>query len=63
MTNESEVNPWAAIIGPCYTAASPSRSLGRDEPVGRSRRVNVIGRISESDGLHVEEVIALVSAS
>lgn len=27
----TDVNPWAAIIGPCYTAASLSRALGWTE--------------------------------
>lgn len=28
MTEEDEPNPWAAIIGPCYTGTSMARTLG-----------------------------------
>lgn len=31
MTEEDEPNPWAAIIGPCYTVTSMARTLGWTE--------------------------------
>lgn len=31
MTEETGNNPWAAIIGPCYTASSLARALGWNE--------------------------------
>ncbi|MGS0561368.1 hypothetical protein [Microbacterium aurugineum] len=31
MTSEDELNPWAEIVGPCYTAASIARVLGWTE--------------------------------
>ncbi|WP_217584204.1 hypothetical protein [Microbacterium sp. GbtcB4] len=31
MTEEARINPWAAIIGPCYTASSLARTLGWNE--------------------------------
>lgn len=31
MTEADEVNPWAQIVGPCYTAASLARALGWTE--------------------------------
>lgn len=31
MTGDGEPNPWAAIVGPCYTVPSMARTLGRTE--------------------------------
>ena len=28
---EEEPNPWAEIVGPCYTVTSMARTLGRTE--------------------------------
>lgn len=31
MTDEEVSNPWAEIVGPCYTVAGMARALGRTE--------------------------------
>ncbi|WP_417503833.1 hypothetical protein [Microbacterium sp.] len=31
MTSEDWDNPWAGIVGPCYTVTSMARALGRAE--------------------------------
>lgn len=31
MIDENKPNPWAEIIGPCYTVSSMARALGRTE--------------------------------
>ena len=31
MTTEAQPNPWARIVGPCYTVASMARTLGWSE--------------------------------
>lgn len=52
MTEDQEPNPWAAIIGPCYTTQSIARALGwtEEETVEAAGALTLLS-LDTSDGV------------
>lgn len=51
MTEAAGMNPWAAIIGPCYTAASLARTLGwKDTSIAEATASHYLLELETSDG-------------
>lgn len=52
MTDAEEVNPWASIVGPCYTARSLARALGwAESEVTEAAATLTVLEVVTSDGV------------
>lgn len=53
MTEAEEVNPWAKIVGPCYTADSLARALGWTESdvEEAARSLDVLELVTDDDAV------------